>query len=217
MPIYRQPSVVVTSDGSKTFYSHRFGEHYHSKFGATSESRHVFVGAGYLSTTVSPVTVLEIGFGTGLNAWLTMQEADKMHRPTYYETIERYPVEVRTILKFSDDKVFLNLHLALWERAEEITPDFVIQKRLINLQNAVFSNRYDVVYFDAFSPTVQPELWTVDIFSRIFEAMNPGAILTTYCAKGTVRRMMQKCGFLVEQLPGPAGKREILRAKKPEL
>ena len=213
-PLTSHLAVTLTADGSKTIYSERFGEHYHSMFGAANESKHVFIEAGYLATAVHPVSVLEVGFGTGLNAWLTLQRADKLQRRTHYETIELYPIDDATVCKLSDDAVFRSLHAAPWEQPVEITPWFVLHKRKSDLLQSVFSIKYDVVYFDAFSPAVQPEMWCIDIFTRLHTAMNRGAILTTYCAKGSVRRDMQSAGFDVERLPGPTGKREILRARK---
>ena len=206
--------MITTLDGSKTLYSDRFGEHYHSTFGAASESIHVFIEAGYLSTTVDPVSVLETGFGTGLNAWLSLQQASMLRRKTYYEAIELYPIDELTVCELSDNDVFRNLHTAPWEQPVEITPCFVLHKRKSDLLKTVFTRKFDVVYFDAFSPAVQPEMWSRDIFTGLHEAMNPGAVLTTYCAKGEVRRTMQSVGFAVERLPGPAGKREMLRARK---
>ena len=207
-------SVSITDDGSKTVYSGRFGEHYHSTFGAVNESNHVFIEAGYSAVAANPVSVLEIGFGTGLNAWLTLQQSGRLHRRTFYETIELYPIEDATISELSDNEVFRSLHAAHWEQPVEITPDFIIYKRKSNLLQTTFTTKFDVVYFDAFSPAVQPEMWNFDIFANLYEAMNPGAVLTTYCAKGEVRRTMQNAGFTTERLPGPAGKREMLRAKK---
>ena len=209
-------SIIQTADGSKTIYSEQFGEHYHSTFGAASESKHIFIEAGYLAATVHPVSVLEIGFGTGLNARLTLQQADQLRRYTRYEAIERYPVDNATVRELSADDLFRNLHGAIWEYPVEITSNFVLHKRNCNLLQTVFTGKYDVVYFDAFSPAVQPEMWRRDIFARLFAAMNPGAILTTYCAKGIVRRTLQSVGFVVERLPGPAGKREMLRARRDE-
>jgi len=204
----------ITSDGSKTLYSDRFGEHYHSTFGAASESNHVFIEAGYLSTTVDPVSVLEIGFGTGLNAWLTMRQAGRLHRHTRYETIELYPIDNVTACELSDDIVFRSLHTAPWEQSVEITPCFMLHKCKSDLLQTMFTRRFDVVYFDAFSPAVQPEMWSRDIFSGLYAAMTSDAVLTTYCAKGGVRRALQSVGFAVERLPGPVGKREMLRAWK---
>ena len=187
----RKSSIVITADGSKTVYSGHFGEHYHSTFGAANESNHVFIEAGYSAVAANPVSVLEIGFGTGLNAWLTLQQAGRLRHHTFYETIELYPIDNVTTSVLSDDEVFRSLHAAQWEQPVEITPDFTLYKRKCNLLKTTFTSRFDVVYFDAFSPAVQPEMWTFDIFAGLFEVMNSGAVLTTYCAKGEVRRTMQ--------------------------
>jgi len=207
-------SIISTADGSKTIYSDRFSEHYHSTFGAVNESNHVFIEAGFLSTTVESVSVLEIGFGTGLNAWLTLLQANRLNRQTCYETIELYPIDEAIVYELSEDPVFRSLHAAVWEQSVEITPGFMLYKRRSDLLQTEFIHNFDVVYFDAFSPAVQPEIWKRDIFVSLYAAMNPGAILTTYCAKGEVRRTLQSVGFTVERLPGPAGKREMLRARK---
>jgi len=208
-------SIAITGDGSKTIYSENFGEQYHSKFGAVSESQHVFINAGYLSIDASPVSILEIGFGTGLNAWLTLQQANTLQRHTHYETIELYPIDNATARVFFDNEIFENLHSIPWEHPIEITPWFVLHKRKNDLLKTTFTRKYDIVYFDAFSPTVQPEMWSREVFACLYEAMNTSAILTTYCVKGEVRRTLQNVGFNVERLPGPiGGKREMLRAIK---
>jgi len=211
-----QISIVPTADGSKTIYSAQFGEHYHSTFGAASESRHVFIETGYLATSVDPVSVLEIGFGTGLNAWLTLQLAGNLHRTTYYEAIELFPIDEITACEITYNPIFRSLHTVHWEQPVVISPNFVLHKRKSDLLQTTFIHKFDVVYFDAFSPAVQPEMWSRDIFASLFAAMNPGAVLTSYCAKGDVRRTLQSVGFIVERLSGPAGKREILRARKTE-
>ncbi len=207
-------SIEITADGSKTIYSERFGEHYHSTFGAAGESNHVFIEAGYQAVDKDTVSVLEIGFGTGLNAFLTLQQTEKYPRNVFYETIELYPVDWPTVQSLSDNELFRKLHTVAWEEPVEISPSFVLKKRKISLQEAVFTSMFDVVYFDAFSPAVQPEMWTCDMFSRLYAAMKTQTVLTTYCAKGEVRRTMQSVGFSVERLPGPKGKREMLRARK---
>ena len=143
-----------------------------------------------------------------------MQQADKSNRYTRYETIELYPIDHATVSELTDDGLFRSLHAVSWEQPIEITPCFVLHKRKCDLLQTVFTCKFDVVYFDAFSPAVQPEMWSRDIFAKLYEAMNQGAVLTTYCAKGAVRRILQNVGFVVERLPGPAGKREMLRAKK---
>jgi len=207
-------NIVCTADGSKTLYSDRFAEHYHNVSGAESESNYVFIDAGYMEASAIPVAVLEIGFGTGLNAWLTLQQATRMQRHTLYETLERYPVDDATAQALSDDELFRRLHSAPWEQSVEINRYFTLFKNKSDiLKIKAFARSYDVVYFDAFSPRVQPEMWNRDIFELLYAAMNPGGVLTTYCAKGDVRRTLQNIGFSVERLPGAVGKREMLRAR----
>ena len=207
-------NVALTADGSKTIFCRRFGEHYHSKFGAVSESNHVFIEAGYLASKADSLAVLEIGFGTGLNAWLSLQQARRLCRDTFYEAVELYPVDDNAVCELSDDDTFRKLHAAAWEQPVEIVQGFVLHKRKSDMLQTVFTRKFDLVYYDAFSPAVQPEMWTRSIFERLHAGMRSGAILTTYCAKGEVRRTMQSVGFYVERLPGHAGKREMLRAKK---
>ncbi len=205
---------VQTEDGSMTLYSERFGEHYHSLYGATSESNHVFIEAAYLSIHIDPVSVLEIGFGTGLNAFLTAMQAETNQRFTHYEAIELYPVDFHTISSLSKNELFLRFHTEPWEKDIAMTSYFTLHKRKIDLLETAFTRGVDIIYFDAFSPAVQPEMWSNDVFSKLYDAMNPGAVLTTYCAKGEVRRTMQKVGYTVERLSGPKGKREMLRGRK---
>ena len=209
-----QKRVEITGDGSKTIYSERFGEHYGSTFGAKEESNAVYIEAGYMAVKADRVSVLEIGFGTGLNAFLTCETSQNLRRPTYYESVELYPLDKCLARELSDNELFRRMHLLPWDCPTSVSPDFVLHKRKIDLLQARFSRKFDVVYFDAFSPAAQPEMWSRDIFARLYDAMNPQAVLTTYCAKGAVRRTMQSVGFTVERLPGPTGKREILRATK---
>jgi hypothetical protein len=143
-----------------------------------------------------------------------MHKAEELQRRTYYETIEQYPIDNATVNEISSNDFFQKLHVAPWEQPIEITPWFVLHKRKIDLLQATFTHKFDIVYFDAFSPNAQPEMWSYDVFKNIYNAMNTNAILTTYCAKGDVRRTMQSIGFTMERLPGPVGKREMLRARK---
>lgn len=222
---------VQTEDLSYTLFSESYGEHYHSTFGARTESMHVFIEAGLRhsqfairnsqfsirnseSAIRDSVSILEIGFGTGLNAWLTALEAEQTLTPILYEGIELFPITPEQARALSEDALFLALHEAPWEQTTAITPHFSLLKRQTNLLECPFNGTYDIVFFDAFSPNVQPELWQEDIFSRLFASMNPGGILTTYCAKGEVRRTLQRVGFTTERIPGPKGKREMLRATK---
>ena len=148
------------------------------------------------------------------NTPCTLQNAEKLNRNTWYETIELYPIDEAAISELSDDLLFRKIHDASWEQPIEIATRFVLFKRFEDVLLSDFQRKFDVVYFDAFSPAVQPEMWRHDVFAKLFETMNHGAVLTTYCAKGEVRRTMQSVGLKVERLPGAASKREMLRALK---
>lgn len=206
-------------DGSSTLYLPEMDEHYHSTNGARSESMHVYIDAGFRATDANPVSVLEIGFGTGLNAWLTMGEATITNRPTNYIAIEKFPLSMDVVDQLSYSKeeggdLFRLIHTVEWEKSVDVSPCFRLQKIKTDLATFIPSKGIDVVYFDAFAPDKQPEMWQSIYFERIFASMNSGGVLTTYCAKGVVRRMLIAVGFDVERLPGPLGKREILRAIK---
>ncbi len=206
--------IEITDDGSATLRSEVCGDTYHSTRGAVGEARHVFIEAGF--NAANGEKILEIGFGSGLNAWLTLQEAEKAGRRVDYTAIELYPIDenVAAKLGYTADERFMALHRAEWDKWVEVDKNFRLRKihaDLVKIQNL---DTFDVVYFDAFAPDTQPEMWTEDVFERIFAAMAPGGILTTYCAKGDVRRTMHRVGFVVERLPGALGKRHMIRAKR---
>ena len=215
--------IIQTADGSKTLYIPDFEEHYHSIHGALSEAQHVFVKHGLKSIPKTKLSILEMGFGTGLNAYLTCLENRKLHNEITYTALEAYPVnpdlankmEYIGLLGFEDEEaVFQYMHQCSWNDAHMIDQYFTLQKIESTIQNVVFQNTFDLVYYDAFAPRVQPELWTEEIFAKILSVMNVGAILVTYCAKGSVKRALKAVGFEVESLEGPARKREMTRAKK---
>jgi len=190
--------------------------------GAIQESRHVYLTAGlsfYIQNNMkfqAEIQALEFGFGTGLNAFLTALEAEKQKIRICYTALEKYPLlsEITAQLNYSEvnQSLFQDIHQAAWEIPVAITPYFTLQKLEVDFAAFDYPCRYDVVYYDAFAPDKQPEVWSQELFDRLFSAMNPNGILTTYCAKGSVRRMMQQAGFTVERIPGAAGKREMLRA-----
>ena len=215
--------IIQTADGSKTLYIPDFEEHYHSIHGALSEAQHVFVKHGLKSIPKTKLSILEMGFGTGLNAYLTCLENRKLHNEITYTALEAYPVnpdlankmEYIGLLGFEDEEaVFQYMHQCSWNDLHMIDQYFTLQKIESTIQNVVFQNTFDLVYYDAFAPRVQPELWTEEIFAKILSVMNVGAILVTYCAKGSVKRALKAVGFEVESLEGPARKREMTRAKK---
>ena len=210
-----------TADGSHTFCAPAINESYHSIHGAINESTFIFIEQGLRACSKTPVSVLEIGFGTGLNALLTALEANRASKKIDYSTLELYPVPVQNALQLNypqllenAGELFEKIHRAPWETAVEINPFFVLHKIKTDFTTYPLKGMYDVIYFDAFSPEKQPEMWCESCFQKIMDHCNPDAVLTTYCAKGTVRRVLQKVGFQVERLPGPLGKREILRGNK---
>ncbi len=163
---------------------------------------------------------MEIGFGTGLNAFLTLIEAERSAKKIHYTSLEKYPVEVEKAIKLNYaeliapefKEIFEKFHTSPWNETVKISPFFSLKKVETDYTLVDFTEKYDVIYFDAFSPEKQPEMWTTEQFEKLFKCCNFGAVLTTYCAKGDVRRAMQQAGFKVERLQGAPGKREILRA-----
>ena len=219
--------VERTNDGSATLYVPDLDEHYHSTNGAVQESQHVYLEAGLIhyiniyykhnEICDKKINVLEFGFGTGLNTFLTALEAEKQKIKILYVALEKFPLsqEITEKLNYSADNEFLfqQIHQSEWENPVQLSPYFTLHKVNIDFKLFNFPNRYDVVYFDAFAPDKQPEVWTQELFGKIYSAMNQEGVMTTYCAKGSVRRMVQQAGFFVERIPGAAGKREMLRAK----
>lgn len=210
--------IQTTADGSSTIYLPELDEHYHSVNGAVQESRHVYINAGFNECKKDQLTVLELGFGTGLNALLTAMEAVKQHRKVVYISLEKFPLskEVLSNLTYSNlnNDLFQEIHDAEWEKEVRLNDCFSLKKIKIDFSDYPFPEQYDVVYYDAFAPDKQAGVWTQELFDRISERMSSEAVLTTYCAKGAIRRMMQAAGLLVERIPGPPGKREMLRARK---
>lgn len=218
--------IVTTADGSSSIYLPDFDEHYHSHHGAMQESKHVFMKMGWnvVAEKKPHIDLLEVGFGTGLNAWLVYDEVRKNNRgnSVHYTSLELYPVtaEQAAQLNFvgqSHQSEFMRLHEARWNTSVPINNNFTLEKLEVSLQEFQSAHNYDLIFYDAFAPRVQPELWTEEIFLKLFSLLNPGGILVTYCAKGEVRRNMIAAGFSVEKLPGPPGKREMLRAVKSAL
>lgn len=206
----------MTEDGSSTLRSSVHGDCYHSTRGAVGESRHVFIEAGFGAAPSDPVRILEAGFGTGLNAWLTLLEASKQGRAVDYTGVELYPVpaDVAGRLNYTDDVRFMAMHRAEWGCGTQITDGFRFTKLNADLTKAELPGLFDLVYYDAFAPDTQPEMWTPQLFAKIYEAMAGLGVLVTYSAKGDVRRALQAAGFEVEKLPGALGKRHMLRALK---
>lgn len=215
--------IIITSDGSTTIHLPEWNEQYHSKHGAIQEAYHVFIKHGLETCTKSEISILEIGFGTGLNAFITLLESENQSRKIRYDGVEAYPVpmdEVEQLNYVSELNAsslqgqFDTMHDIPWEERSDISDNFSLIKRKQFFDEIEDENKFDLVYFDAFGARVQPDLWTEEIFAIMFKAMKENGILVTYSAKGSVRRAMQAVGFTVERLPGPPGKREMLRATK---
>ena len=219
--------IIKTGDGSTTIHLPDWNEQYHSKHGAINEARHVFIQNGFdyilQQRSYNPLKILEIGFGTGLNAFITYLEAEKRRQNVHYTGVEAYPLKKNEIelLNYPEElsvkekqEFFIQMHTSDWESEEKISSVFNLIKRQQFFDEIKDEKRFDLVYFDAFGARVQPELWTVEIFKKMFTAIKDNGVLVTYAAKGSVRRAMQQVGFTVERLPGPPGKREMLRALK---
>ena len=226
--------IIITADGSSTIHIPEWDEQYHSKHGAIQEAYHVFIMHGlyhFISSegvsesykTVSEVSILEIGFGTGLNTFITLLETEKLKSNIDYTGVEGYPVladeinalnYTQTLNAGNRAKLFKTIHNVSWEEKHQICDGFTLIKRKQFFSEIDDTEAYNIIYFDAFGARVQPELWTESIFKIMYKALKTNGVLVTYSAKGSVRRAMQAVGFTVERLPGPPGKREMLRACK---
>ncbi len=215
-------NIILTNDGSHSLMHRGLNERYHSLHGALSESLHVFIQSGLNHHHKKKLRILEIGFGTGLNAFLTLIEGEKQNLKISYTGIELYPIstELAALLNYSKllppeyKTTFLDIHTSEWEQVNALSPQFELTKLQKDFSSLILNEKYDLIYFDAFSPNRQPEMWAKDRFQMLFDHANQGAILTTYSSKGVIRRKLISVGFTVERIPGPKGKREILRAIK---
>jgi len=213
------PVIKTTEDGSHTLFSPIVNECYHSQHGAIQESEHIFIKAGWEQCSKEDIRIFEVGFGTGLNAFLTLLKAEEDNKKVHYTALEYYPVENEIVEKLNyfdflaegRKADFLKLHAVSWNKQEKITPYFTLEKIKADFTEYEPSDSHDLFYFDAFSPEKQPEMWTQECFESLYAHANSDAVLVTYCSKGVVRRAMQAAGFKVERLSGPPGKREILR------
>lgn len=230
--------LIVTKDGSHSLFIEELNEHYHSIHGAIRESIHVFIEAGLKHVCkIKPVpenesgqkiNILEVGFGTGLNTFLSILESQKLTNTFDYVTLEAFPLteEIITALNYSSllveqanstmalQLLFNMMHLAEWNRKVSLTSKFKLQKIHNTLQQVELKDQFDLVYYDAFGPTAQPEMWEEPVFLKLWNAMSENGVLVTYCAKGSVKRTLKTIGFQVESLSGPPGKREMIRATK---
>ena len=216
--------IICTEDGSHTLYIPEMDEHYHSMHGAVQESKHVFIEAGYNAVAKDKLIIFEVGFGTGLNALLTLKESHINRKRVQYFSIEKYPLtpEEYSTLNYAQiqgkqySEYFLKLHQCNWDIPVEITNNFIFTKLRGDITNFCFDQLplFDLIYFDAFAPNKQDGLWSSRIFNQLYTNSNNNAVLVTYCAKGEVRRTMQAAGFSVQRIPGPPGKREMIKAMK---
>lgn len=220
--------IVNTKDGSSSIYLPEWNESYHSSHGAIQEAYHVYIANGLkhwtsLHPTKKEIHILEIGFGTGLNAFITTVESAKLNLQVKYSGMEAYPVEESILEELNYSaliaagkkiEVYRKMHALPWESYEELTPVFQLRKQQLMFDQLQEENTYDLVYFDAFGARVQPELWTEAIFSLMYKAMKKQGVLVTYSSKGSAKRAMQAVGFSIEKLQGPPGKRHMLRATK---
>lgn len=217
--------IVTTKDGSKTVYDNETCEHFHSIYGAFEESRHIFIENGLSHCKAkSSINILEVGFGTGLNVLLTIIDTETSFKSVNYVAVEPYPLpeSIYSNLNYPEitnrqdlNDIFLKLHNSQFNFPFYVNENFILYKLLEKLEDVQLSpGAFDLIYFDAFSPKVQPELWTLDVFVKMFEALKIDGLLITYSSSGYVKKNLQAAGFKIELLPGPSGKRHITSAKK---
>jgi tRNA U34 5-methylaminomethyl-2-thiouridine-forming methyltransferase MnmC len=215
--------IITTHDGSHSLLNEQLNETYHSIHGALQESKHVFIehGLRFVSEKIRTIKILEIGFGTGLNALLTLQHALSNDLTIHYTTLEAFPVDetIWSNLNYTEsaeaEAQFKMIHHAHWNAPQKIQPTFTLEKVHVTLQQVTLQeNSFDLVYFDAFAPNKQPDMWELSVLQKVAHAMKPGATFVTYCAKGQLKRDLKSTHLNVEALPGPPGKREMIRAHK---
>lgn len=214
--------IIQTLDGSTTIHLPDWDECYHSKHGAIQESMHVFIKNGFSLFEGKSVSILEIGFGTGLNAFLTFIEAQELQHINYVG-VEAYPVPAEEVLQLNyvqelgvtnKATVFKRMHASEWDKETALSKNFRLTKKKQFFEQIDDVDEFDLIYFDAFGYPVQPELWSTEIFRKMYTALKPNGVLVTYAARGVVKRSMKEVGFTVEKLAGPPGKREMFRATK---
>ncbi|WP_396191660.1 tRNA (5-methylaminomethyl-2-thiouridine)(34)-methyltransferase MnmD [Flavobacterium sp.] len=215
--------IITTNDGSTTIHLPELNESYHSKHGAIQEAYHVFIKNGLSLFEGKSVSILEIGFGTGLNSFITYLEAQKSNQTIDYVGVEAYPVAVEEALQMNyvkelnanqEASIFKDMHEAAWEEKVVISDDFSLTKRQQLFQDINDEDAYNLIYFDAFGFRVQPELWSLEVFQKMYNALKINGVIVTYACRSSIKNAMIECGFKVEKLPGAPGKREMLRAKK---
>jgi tRNA U34 5-methylaminomethyl-2-thiouridine-forming methyltransferase MnmC len=215
--------ILTTSDGSTTIHLPEWNECYHSKHGAIQEAEHVFIKNGLSLFQNKSVAILEIGFGTGLNAFITFLESIKLNQTVDYVGVEAYPVAAEEVLAMNyvaelhaatDKAIFEQMHQSNWNEEVILNSNFTLTKRQQFFGEIADFEQFDLIYFDAFGYRIQPELWSTAIFGKMYNALKNKGVLVTYAARGVVKRSMIEVGFTVEKLAGPPGKREMFRARK---
>lgn len=215
--------IVKTRDNSSTIFVPELNQHYHSIHGAIQESQHVFIDAGFnFKKDSNPLKIFEVGFGTGLNAFMTAENSKLQNRTCEYWAVEKYPLseEESSHLNYpklkgfeSENETFKKLHSTSWHELNEINNFFRLKKIQADLKEVELpENYFDVIYYDAFAPSSQADLWTIEVFKKMFDCLKNDGTLVSYCVKGEVRRNMASAGFKVDKIPGPPGKREMARA-----
>ena len=219
------PQLIQTADGSHTLFVEAANEHYHSVHGAIAESMHVYIQSGFdlIANNFEEINILEIGFGTGLNALLTYFQNQKYAKRINYTSIEAYPLEkniysklnYQEFLDYPEKDILLKMHTCQWDEPVHFSEHFTLLKVFTSLENfEPEKEKYHLIYFDAFAPQIQQELWTKEIFEKCFSSLKKKGLLMTYSAKGEVKRNLKYAGFRIENIPGPIGKREITRGIK---
>lgn len=215
--------IITTKDGSVTIHLPEMQENYHSKFGAIQEANHVFIKNGLALTQSQPISILEIGFGTGLNAFITYLESLKSGQQIDYTGIEAYPVTPEEVVQLNypeqldavnKQAIFNTMHSQEWGQRNVLGTAFTLEKRRQFFHDIEDVNRFDLIYFDAFGYQIQPDLWSVEIFNKMFSALKKNGILVTYACRTVIKKAMMEAGFTTEKIPGPPGKREMLRGYK---
>ena len=215
--------IIQTQDGSTTIHLPEWDECYHSKHGAIQEAYHVFIKNGLELFPNQNISILEIGFGTGLNAFITFLESKKLSQNIDYVGVEAYPISAEEVLQMNyvselnaenDRSFFEKIHKTDWESKNEIDLNYDLTKRKQFFDEITDENKFNLIYFDAFGYRVQPELWSTEIFRKMYNSLKKNGVLVTYAARGVIKRSMIEVGFTVEKLPGAPGKREMFRARK---
>lgn len=218
-------ALFLTNDGSHSVFSETYGVSYHSRYGAVTESAHVFIAAGlrYKAVVQREIAILETGFGTGLNAFMSWLEAERRNLQLLYVGLETAPIttEEAQVLNYAEllgvperSGDFQALHQYTWGMEHTLSEQFQFRKEKIAIEAFEATDTFDVIYFDAFAPQAQPELWTAEVFARMYQALRTDGVLVTYCAQGAFKRTLKQVGFHVERLQGPPGKREMTRATR---